>query len=90
MKDALQQSRVLNTKKGDEVDFFVTDNQTKTTRLVQVSYEMSSEKTKAREFSAMIDTRRETGVEDCTIVTWDEEGEEDGISIVPAWKWLLK
>ncbi len=78
-----------NTKKGDEVDFFVTDNQTKKIRLVQVSYEMHSEKTKSREFSAMIDARRETGIEDCTIVTWDEEGEEDGISIVPAWKWLL-
>ena len=42
-----------------------------------------------RELSALRDARHETGIEDCTIVTWDEEGEEDGISIVPAWKWML-
>lgn len=78
-----------NTRNGDEVDFFVTDNETKKSRLIQVSYEMSGKETRAREFSALIDARRETGVEDCTIVTWDEEREENGISIVPAWKWLL-
>ena len=28
-------------------------------------------------------------IRDCTIVTWDDEDETDGIRIVPAWKWLL-
>ena len=78
-----------NTKKGEEVDFFVTDKVTGKARLVQVSYEMADEKTRGREFAALLATRRETGIDDCTIVTWDEEGEEDGVRIVPAWKWLL-
>ena len=51
--------------------------------------EMADEKTRRREFAALIAARRETGIDDCTIVTWDEEGEEDGVRIVPAWKWLL-
>ena len=79
-----------NTRKGAEVDFFVTDREKKKSRLVQVSYDMPGEATRAREFSALDDARRETGVEDCTIVTWEEEGEENGVSIVPAWKWLLR
>jgi predicted AAA+ superfamily ATPase len=29
-------------------------------------------------------------VDDCTVVTWDDEGESDGIKIVPAWKWCLE
>ena len=77
------------TKKGDEVDFFVTDKATKEMRLVQVSYELSSQGTRDRELSALRDARRETGIEDCTIVTWDEEGEVEGIRVVPAWKWML-
>jgi predicted AAA+ superfamily ATPase len=78
-----------NTKKGEEVDFFVTDKVTDKAWLVQVSYEMADEKTRGREFAALLAARRETGIDDCTIVTWDEEGEEDGVRIVPAWKWLL-
>ena len=78
-----------NTSKGEEVDFFVTDRATGDQRLVQVSYRMDDERTRGREFSALVSSRRETGIDDCTIVTWDEEGEEDGVRIVPAWKWLL-
>jgi hypothetical protein len=78
-----------NTRKGEEVDFFVTDRTTGNQRLVQVSYSMDDERTRGREFSALVSARRETGIGDCTIVTWDEEGEEDGVRIVPAWKWLL-
>lgn len=79
-----------NTRKGDEVDFFVTDRATQATRLVQVAYEMSKSETKAREFAALREARRETGIEDCTIVTRDDEFEEDGIRVVPAWKWFLQ
>jgi len=38
----------------------------------------------------MKDASRETGVEDCAIVTWDEECDEDGIRVVPVWKWMLE
>ena len=77
------------TKKGEEVDFFVTDKVTKEMRLVQVSYEMPKGQTREREISALRNARTETGIRKCEIVTWDEEGEEDGIRIVPAWKWFI-
>lgn len=78
-----------NTKNGDEVDFFVTDRETKAQRLIQVSYEMTRSTTKDREFAALQDARRETGIENCMIVTWDAEFEKDGVQVVPAWKWFL-
>lgn len=78
-----------NTGRGEEVDFLVTDRTTKARRLIQVSYEMARRETKSREFSALLEARCETGVADCTVVTWDEEYEEDGIRVVPAWKWFL-
>ena len=79
-----------NTKKGDEVDFLVTDLATKKRRLVQVSWELSSPETAQRELSALKDARDEIKVDDCTVVTWDEERDEDGIRIVPAWKWCIE
>ena len=79
-----------NTKNGDEVDFLVTDQVTKKRRLVQVSWELSSPATEQRELTALKDARSEIKVDDCTIVTWDEERDDDGIRIVPAWKWCLE
>lgn len=79
-----------NTRKGGEVDFFVTDRATQATRLVQVASEMSRPEMKAREFASLREARQETGVEDCMIVTQDDEFEEDGIRVVPAWKWFLQ
>ena len=79
-----------NTKNGDEVDFLVTDQATKKCRLVQVSWELSSPATAQREITALKDARGEIKVDDCTIVTWDEERDEDGIRIVPAWKWCIE
>ena len=79
-----------NTKRGDEVDFLVTDMATKKRRLVQVSWALSSSATEHRELTALADARKEIKVDDCTIVTWDEERDVDGIRIVPAWKWSLE
>lgn len=79
-----------NTKKGGEVDFHVTDRTSKRRRLVQVAWEMSTEPTRRRELSALRDARLETGVENCTVVTWDDDFETDGIAVVPAWKWCLR
>ena len=76
----------FNTRKGDEVDFLVTDKLSKKRRLVQVAWDMSSPGTEARELSALKAARNEIKVDDCTVVTWDEERETDGIKIVPAWK----
>ena len=52
-------------------------------------YAMSDAATFDREMGALKLARDKTGIRDCTIVTWDDEDETDGIRIVPAWKWLL-
>ena len=80
----------VNTQQGEEVDFLVTDRSTKRRRLIQVAWEMSSPETEERELSALKAARSELKVDDCTVVTWDEERELDGIKIVPAWKWSLE
>ena len=79
-----------NTKKGDEVDFLVTDKVTKRRRLVQVSWELSRKTTEDRELTALKDARSETGVSDCTVVTWDREDVSEDVRIVPVWKWCLE
>ena len=74
---------------GTEVDFHVHDKVSRKESLIQVSYAMSDAATFGREMNALKLARDKTGIRDCTIVTWDDEGESDGIRIVPAWKWLL-
>ena len=79
------------TKEGREIDFYATDMTKRTSRLVQVSWDMSSEDTRKREFAAMRTAMEETGLTDCVIVTWDEEETtSDGIRITPVWKWALE
>ena len=79
----------ISNADGTEVDFHVHDMISHGERLVQVSYAMSDETTFFREMNAIRFAREKTGIQDCTIVTWDDEGEMDGIRIVPVWKWLL-
>ena len=50
---------------------------------------MSDMATFAREMNALKLASETTGIRDCTVVTWDDDGEIDGVRIVPAWKWLL-
>lgn len=78
------------TRQGGEVDFVVTDTITKEMRLIQVSWEMPDEKTRKREIDAIKDARKELQVQNSTIVTYEEEGEMDGVRVVPAWKWCLE
>ena len=79
------------TKKGSrEVDFYASHPIDKRKRLVQVSYEMPSGETLKREVEALIQAGEELGVKERIIVTWDDEAElEGGISVVPAWRFLL-
>ena len=74
---------------GTEVDFHVHDRSSHDERLVQVSYAMSDTSTFNRETNAIKFARQKKGIQDCTIITWDDEGEIDGIRIIPVWKWLL-
>ena len=74
-----------------EVDFCVQDMLTGKTSLIQVAWSMAEAETFKRELTALRDVRKATGINDCAIVTWeDEEQLDDGIRIVPAWKWCLE
>ena len=64
---------------------------TKKRRLVQVAWTMQDRTTMARETSALELARRNLHVDDCTVVTWDDEADLDsGVKVVPVWKWLLQ
>ena len=61
------------------------------TSLIQVAWSMAEAETFKRELTALRDARKATGINDCAIVTWEDEGLlDDGIRIVPAWKWCLE
>ncbi|MCQ2098507.1 MAG: ATP-binding protein [Fibrobacter sp.] len=77
-------------KSGGEVDFLVTDQNSKSRQLIQVAWNMEKSETSDRELSALRLARDEIKVKDCLIVTWDSEAIlDDGIKVVPVWKWCL-
>ena len=75
-----------------EVDFVVCHRAT-VVELVQVSYDISSEKTLNRETSALIKAGKSLRCDNLTLVTTYEERELDidglTINVCPAYKWLL-
>jgi len=78
------------TAEGAEVDFVIVED-VRQRRLIQVCWDMSDAQTKRRELSALSNAMEELGVKHGTIVTWMDEGhEENGIEVVPAWKWLVQ
>jgi predicted AAA+ superfamily ATPase len=81
----------FHSEKGYETDFYVQHPINNDTQLIQVCWDMSKEKTFARELRGLEAAVSETGITDASIITWDEESElENGIKIIPVWKWLLK
>jgi predicted AAA+ superfamily ATPase len=72
---------------GREVDFVVARNFSPL-ELIQVTY--AEDKVERREVEALKKAREELKAKRCTVVTWDYEGEEDGIRFVPLWRWLLE
>ena len=80
----------VQTSDGREVDFLVTDCFNKC-RLVQASWSLKNPKTYDREINSLYIQGKEMNIEDRIVVTWDEENElENGIRIVPIWKFLLE
>ena len=73
----------LNTEK--EIDFIVPEEKL----AIQASYSIMDQTTREREVPPLVKFAK--GHEDwkCLLITYDEEGMEKGISVVPAWKWLL-
>ena len=75
------------TVSGHEVDFiYQTEGQW---HLVQVCWTMEQPETRDREIRALQAMESEHPGAVCRVITWMDEGETDGIQIVPIWKWLL-
>ena len=90
LRRGLNKIEYVTNPDGTEVDFHVVDMVTKKRRLVQAAWTLQDRATAARETAALELARRNLRVDDCTIVTWDDEAELDsGIKVVPVWKWLL-
>ncbi|MCP4219949.1 MAG: ATP-binding protein [bacterium] len=82
---------------GYEVDFVVKKG-LEVTCLLQVCYDVSNPKTKAREVRALLHGRRNLGCENLVIITGDYDdtetvewyGIKGTIRFIPLWKWLLE
>ena len=91
LRRGFQKVEYYNCKDGGEIDFLVTNRLTMTQRLVQVAWELDDAATFKREFATLKNAMHETGINDATIVTWDDDERMfDGIRIVPVWKWTLE
>ncbi len=81
------------TSGGKEVDFLLRKTG-EADQLIQVCYDLSESKTRQREIQALCAAGVELKHTRGTILTWDEEGQENihgfNISLKPAWKWLLQ
>ena len=73
----------LNAEK--EIDFIVPDEKL----AIQVSYSIKDEATRNREVSPLVKYAKVHQDWKCLLITYDEENVEEGISVVPVWKWLL-
>ncbi len=73
-------------KRKREVDFVVAKNFTPIT-LIQVTY--ATDKVEEREVEAINEAKSELKVDNAIILTWDYEGEINGVRAIPLWKWLL-
>jgi len=78
------------TRSGAEVDFVVPGRRASDRRLVQVCWSLSSPATREREVRSLREAMQELRLKEGTIVTWSEDGHDEGITLVPAWKWLLE
>ena len=73
----------LHTDK--EIDFIVPDEKL----AIQVSYSIKEESTYNREVLPLAKYAKAHKDWKCLLITHDEEGIEEGIPVVPVWKWLL-
>jgi len=74
----------LNTEK--EIDFIVPDEEL----AIQVSYSIKDEATYNREVPPLVKYAKAHKDWKCLLITYDEEGTEEGIPVVPVWKWLME
>ena len=74
----------LNAEK--EIDFIVPDEKL----AIQVSYSIKDETTYNREVPPLVKYAKAHEDWKCLLITYDEEGTEEGIPVVPVWKWLME
>jgi len=75
-----------------ECDFIIKEGK-KITVAIQVCYELT-ENNKEREYKGLLEAINKFNLKEGTIITYDQEEkiihEKKHITIIPAWKWLLK
>ncbi len=76
------------TENGGEIDFIISTRHGADRMLMQVSYSLTDAETRKRELAAFKSVAPELKNAKKMIVTWDEEGREGDIEIVPVWKFL--
>jgi hypothetical protein len=74
----------LNAEK--EIDFLVPDEKL----AIQVSYSIKDGATYSREVPPLVKYAKAHEDWKCLLITYDEEGREEGIPVVPVWKWLME
>ena len=74
----------LNADK--EIDFIIPEEKL----AIQVSYSIKDQMTWDREVPPLVKYAKGHQGWKCLLITYDEEGNEEGISIMPVWKWLLR
>ena len=91
LRRGLNRIKYVSNSDGTEVDFHVLNMVTKKRRLIQVAWTINDQETLNREKAALEQAQKTLHIDDCVIVTWDDEAElESGIKVVPVWKWLLQ
>ena len=81
----------INTSDGKEVDFHAFNKVTRDKKLVQVSWSVADPETRKREIEPLVKAGRKLGIQKRLLITWDEEETaEDGVQIIPIWKYLIE
>ncbi len=85
----MDNSRVFFYNDGDEVDFYVPDDEL----AIQVSYSLREEETRKRETEALQKFPNRMPCRRRLILTYDEEetisDKHGDIKVMPVWKWIL-
>lgn len=68
-----------------EIDFIVPDEKL----AIQVSYSIKEDSTYNREVPPLVKYAKAHEDWKCLLITYDEEGTEEEIPMVPVWKWLM-
>lgn len=78
------------TSDRKEVDFYAFNKITREKLLIQVSWSLADEETRKREITPLLKAGQGMNIKKKLIVTWNEENTlEEGIQVVPIWKYLI-